>query len=120
MQSFKMRDQPSCSSHPHRHGTDLLLNNSGVEALGILDIDSLDVGVESLLGALLVVTLARDADPHTERNALDTALPDLLVQLGIETDVGGALLEAISLAVLVYGRGRQLRPMGGRKLTIAC
>ena len=69
----------------------VVLDNGGLEALGVGDVDGLDVGVKLLLGALLVVTLARDADAETERNALDTALPDLLVQLGVDTDVLGAL-----------------------------
>lgn len=68
-----------------------VLNDLGVETLGVLDVDGLDVGVELLLGAILVVTLTRDADTEAERNALDAGLPDLLVQLGVEADVGGAL-----------------------------
>ena len=60
-----------------------ILNDLGVQTLGVLDVDGLDVGVELLLGALLVVTLARDADAEAERNALDTGLPDLLVKLGV-------------------------------------
>lgn len=68
-----------------------VLNDSGVQTLGVLDVDSLDVGVQLLLGTLLVVTLAGNADPETERNTLDTGFPDLLVQLGVETDVLGAL-----------------------------
>lgn len=40
---------------------------------------------------LLVVTLSRDSDTQSVRNTLDTSLPDLLVQLGIETNVGCAL-----------------------------
>jgi hypothetical protein len=60
-----------------------ILDNLGVQTLGVLDVDGLDVGVELLLGALLVVTLTRDADTETERNALDTGLPDLLVKLGV-------------------------------------
>ena len=63
-----------------------------MEALGVLDVDGLDVGVETLLGVLLVVTLAGDADTDTEGNALDTGFPDLLVQLGVDADVLGALL----------------------------
>lgn len=63
-----------------------------MEALGLLDVDGLDVGVESLLGALLVVTLAGDTDTETERNALDAGFPDLLVQLGVQADVLGALI----------------------------
>lgn len=68
-----------------------VLNDLGVEALGVLDVDGLDVRVELLLGAILVVTLTRDADTEAERNALDAGLPDLLVQLGVEADIGGAL-----------------------------
>jgi hypothetical protein len=62
-----------------------------VQTLGVLDVDSLDVGVKLLLGALLVVTLTADADTETERNALDAGFPDLLVQLGVEADILGAL-----------------------------
>ena len=62
-----------------------------METLGVLDVDGLDVGVETLLGVLLVVTLAGDADTETEGDALDTGLPDLLVQLGVDADILGAL-----------------------------
>jgi hypothetical protein len=62
-----------------------------VQTLGVLDVDSLDVRVQTLHGALLVVTLAGDAHAQTEGNALDAGLPDLLVQLGVEADVLGAL-----------------------------
>lgn len=68
-----------------------VLDDSGVETLGVLDVDGLDVGVELLLGALLVVTLAGDANAETEGNALDAGFPDLLVKLGVEADVLGAL-----------------------------
>ena len=64
-----------------------VLNDLGVETLGVLDVDGLDVGVELLLGAVLIVTLTRDADTEAERNALDAGL----VQLWVEADVGGAL-----------------------------
>jgi hypothetical protein len=63
-----------------------------VETLGVLDVDGLDVGVELLLGALLVVTLTGDADAQAEGNTLDAGLPDLLVELGVEADVASALL----------------------------
>ena len=70
-----------------------------METLGVLDVDGLDVRVELLLGAVLVVTLTRDADTEAERNALDAGLPDLLVQLGVEADVGGALERLALVAV---------------------
>ena len=60
-----------------------ILNDLGVKTLGVLDVDGLDVGVELLLGTLLVVTLTGDADAETERNALDAGFPHLLVELGV-------------------------------------
>jgi hypothetical protein len=69
----------------------LLLDHRGQQALGVLDVDSLDVAVELLLGTLLVVTPPGDADADPERNALNTLLPDLLVELGIQTDIRSAL-----------------------------
>jgi len=68
-----------------------ILDKDSLETLGVLDVDSLDIGVELLLGALLVVTLTGDADTETEGNALDAGLPDLLVELGVEADVRSAL-----------------------------
>lgn len=68
-----------------------ILHNSGMKTLWVLDIHSLDVRVQLLLGALLIVTLTADTDTDTEGNALDTGFPDLLVQLGVEADVTGAL-----------------------------
>ena len=59
----------------------------------LLDIDSLDVAVQLLLGALLVVSLSADAHTQSEWNAFDAALPDLLVQLRVETDVACSLPE---------------------------
>lgn len=76
-----------------------ILNDLGVETLGVLDVDGLDVGVKLLLGVLLVVTLTGDADAEAVRHTLDAALPDLLVQLGVETDVLGAL-RIVSVVVL--------------------
>jgi len=68
-----------------------ILNDNSLETLGALDVHGLDVAVELLLGALLIVTLARDAYTETVWHTLDTRLPDLLVELGVETDVAGTL-----------------------------
>lgn len=68
-----------------------------METLGVLDVDGLDVGVETLLGVLLVVTLTGDADTETEGNTLDTGFPDLLVQLGVDADILGALFDELSM-----------------------
>jgi hypothetical protein len=70
-----------------------VLDDLGVKTLGVLDVDGLDVGVELLLGALLVVTLTRDADTESVRDTLDAGLPDLLVELGVKADVLGSLGE---------------------------
>ncbi|KAA8574956.1 hypothetical protein EYC84_004186 [Monilinia fructicola] len=68
-----------------------ILDNNSVEALWVLDIDGLDVTVQLLLGTLLVVTLSRDSYAKSEWNTLDTSFPNLLVQLGVETNIGGTL-----------------------------
>lgn len=68
-----------------------ILNNGGVETLGVLDVDGLNITVQLLLGALLVVTLAADTNSETEGNTLDTGFPHFLVQLRVEADVFGAL-----------------------------
>ena len=78
-----------------------VLNDNSLHTLGVLDVDSLDVAVELLLGTLLVVTLPRDAHAQPEGNALDTGLPHLLVELGVEADVLGALVKSVSAAMEV-------------------
>ena len=75
-----------------------VLDDGGLETLGVGDVDGLDVGVKLLLGVLLVVTLTGDADAEAVRHTLDAALPDLLVQLGVEADVGGTLSHCVSSA----------------------
>lgn len=87
-----------------------------MQTLGVLDVDSLDVGVQTLLGALLIVTLAGDADAQAEGDTLDAGLPDLLVQGGVKTDVLGALLYEL---VLIPGNRSGLLDMRA-KLTMAC
>jgi hypothetical protein len=69
----------------------LLLDNNGRETLGVLDVHGLDVAVQLLLGALLVVTSPGDADAKSVWDTFDTLLPNLLVELGVDTDIGGAL-----------------------------
>ncbi len=68
-----------------------ILHNRCLKTLGVLDINRLYIAVEFLLGILLVVSLSRDADSQAERHALDTRLPHLLLQLGIETNVASTL-----------------------------
>jgi len=52
----------------------------GVQTLRVLDSNSLDVRVELVLGTLLIVTLAGNTDAESVWDALDSGLPDLLVQ----------------------------------------
>lgn len=95
-----MRPQPVHSS-VSRPNFDLRLSGTydgGVESLGVLDVDGLNVGKETVLGTLLVVTLTADADTESVRDTLDSLLPDLLVELGVETDVLGSLLLLVSRA----------------------
>lgn len=74
-----------------------------MQALGVLNVDGLDVGVETLDGTLLVVTLARDANTETEGDTLDTGFPDLLVELGVNTDVLGALFNTLTKGIIEQG-----------------
>lgn len=69
----------------------LFLYDHRGETLGVLDVDGLNVAVQLLLGTLLVVSSAGNADADPVGNALDALLPNLLVELGVDTDVGGAL-----------------------------
>jgi hypothetical protein len=76
----------------------LLFHNDRYQTLGVLDIDGLDVAVELLGGTLLVVSAAADAHAESVGHTLDTLLPHLLVQLGVETDVL-SLLQKNSMSV---------------------
>ena len=71
-----------------------VLDDNSMQALGLLllDIDSLHVAVQLLLGALLVVSLSADAHAQSVGDAFDAALPDFLVQLRVKADVAGTLL----------------------------
>lgn len=69
----------------------LLLNDDRVKTLGVLDIHGLNVAVQLLLGTLLIVTSSRNADTQSVGDTLDTVLPNLLVQSGVQTDIRGTL-----------------------------
>lgn len=116
--SLSLRAQKIATQHPagtpnfyacfvrhssfHRPCTSLrVLDDGGLETLGVLDVDGLDVRVQLLLGALLVVTLTRDADTEAERDTLDARLPHLLVELGVEADVLGALSQLLARLLCV-------------------
>lgn len=69
----------------------LLFNDGSLQTLGVLDVDGLNVAVELLGCALLIVSLSGDAYADAERDTLDSRLPDLLVQLRVDTDILGTL-----------------------------
>ena len=77
----------------------LFLDDGRHETLGVLDVDSLNVAVQLLLGTLLVVTAAANAHADSVGDTLNTLLPHLLIQLGIDADIGGTLLPEF---LLVY------------------
>lgn len=87
----------------------LLFNDGSLQTLGVLDVDGLDVAVELLGCALLIVSLSGDAYADAERDTLDSRLPDLLVQLRVDTDILGTL----KASILIVGIIRAQR-------TIAC
>ena len=88
---------PLCQPRPSQKTSRLLLDDNGHQALGVLDVDGLDVAVELLGGALLVVSSSADAHAQSVGNALNTLLPDLLVQLGVDADILGLLFAAVSI-----------------------
>lgn len=69
----------------------LFLNNNRGEALGVLDVHSLNVAVQLLLGTLLVVSSSGNSHADSVVDTLDTVLPDLLVELGVDSDISGTL-----------------------------
>ena len=76
---------------PKRNFLYLFLNNDCGKTLGVLDVHSLDVAVQLLLGTLLVVSSSGNSHSESVVNTLDTLLPDLLVELGVDTDIRGTL-----------------------------
>ena len=60
-----------------------ILNNNSLKTLCALDVDSLDVAVQLLLCALLVITLTADAHADPEGDVLDAGFPDFFVELRV-------------------------------------
>jgi hypothetical protein len=85
-----------------------VFDDLGVETLGVLDVDGLDVRVQLLLSTVLVVTLTADTDTEAEWDTLDTGFPDLLVELGVEAHILGAL-EDVSMPSLDTRRQHDTR-----------
>lgn len=68
-----------------------ILNHGSLQTLCVFYVDGLYVAVQPLLGTLLVVSLSRDPHAESVRDTLDSCLPDLLVELRIQTNIGRAL-----------------------------
>lgn len=79
-----------------------LLNHDRSKPLGVFDIDRLHVAVQFLLGTLLVVSLSRNPNPHTEWHTLDTRFPDFFVQLWVEADIFRTLCHVLKSARKVW------------------
>jgi hypothetical protein len=95
----------ACLSSSRRASLHLsILDNHRLQplALLLLDVHRLHIAVQLLLRALLVVTLSRDPHPQSIWNTLDTRLPDFLVELRVETHVGGAL---VNVRIYLQGMG---------------
>lgn len=89
-------------------------NHSRDQALGVLDVDGLNVRKQPVLGALLVVTLARNADAEAVGNTLNALLPDLLVELRVDPDILSALRitpSAIEFLVKLFPHAPSLPPL---------
>lgn len=84
--------KPCHNTKPSLHPKRLrILNGSSQQTLWILDVDSLDIRIQAFCCTFLVISLSADSDTKTVWNSLNTSFPDLLVQLWIETDIGGTL-----------------------------
>lgn len=70
----------------------LLLDHNGVQTLDGSNLNWLNVREELLSSVLLLVSSSRDSDTESEWNTLDTSLPDLLVELWVNSDVRGTEL----------------------------
>jgi len=81
---IKKKEQGPCSRFFF-----LLVNDLGLESLEGGDWDVGDIGVQLLLGILVIVTLTGQADANAVLDGLDTLGPDLLVQGRVQADIRG-------------------------------
>lgn len=85
------------------------VNDNGLETLEVGDSgDDSGEGVESLLGALLVVSLSLESDSESLGDVLDTLAPDGLVELGVDSNVLGAHVLGSELLDRLQGPGSPL------------
>lgn len=67
----------------------LVFDDNGLQTLVGWDGDWLDKSEHGLLSGLLVVSLSGDSQSHFVLDTLDTSLPQVCVQLRVQSDVGG-------------------------------
>jgi hypothetical protein len=77
------RELHKAQYHPKPFAIPLFLNDSRLQTFGVVHIDDLNEAVEFLLGVLLVVSPPGDSQAESVRHALDTRLPDFLIELRV-------------------------------------
>ena len=82
---------PSQATRPI-HSPSSILNKRSLQPLRIFHIHRLHIAIQLLLRILLIIPLSRDANSQSIRHALDPRLPNLLVQLWVESNIVSALL----------------------------
>ena len=87
----------------HEASSSVILDDNGLKTLDRWDEDWLDVREQRVLGVLLLVSLSRDSDSHSELDTSDTSLPDSLVQLRRETDILSTHVQLGELLDLLNG-----------------
>merc|ERR1719335_1688063 len=65
----------------------LLIDHLGANVLEAGALDKSDERVELILGLLVLVALAGDADAHTAGHVADTTAPDELVEVGVDANI---------------------------------
>ena len=81
----------------------VILDDNGLKTLDRWDEDWLDVREQRVLGVLLLVSLSRDSNSHSELDTSDTSLPDSLVQFRRQTDILGTHVQLGKLLDLLNG-----------------
>ena len=81
----------------------VILDDNGLKTLDRWDEDWLDVREQRVLGVLLLVSLSRDSNSHSELDTSDTSLPDSLVQFRRQTDILGTHVQLGELLDLLNG-----------------
>lgn len=79
----------------------IFINNNGLQTLGGWDDDWLNESEHRFLSVLLIVSLSGDSQSHLVLDTLDTSLPQVSVQLWVQSDVGGTHVQSGKLSDLL-------------------